>query len=67
MDPQVAPLGMLPLGLANALMEDPAARNVFAQLSPARQNRLISAARRAQSQQELGQLLRGLGSEPLSP
>lgn len=60
MDPQVAPLGMLPLGLANALMENPAARNAFSQLSPARQNRLISAARRAQSRQELGLLLEGL-------
>ena len=60
MDPQVAPLGMLPLGLANALMENPAARNAFSLLSPARQNRLISAARRAQSRQELGQLLEGL-------
>lgn len=62
MDPQVAPLGMLPLGLANALMEDPAARSAFAQLSPARQNRLIAAVRRASSPQELDQLLKGLGS-----
>ena len=60
MDPQVAPLGMLPLGLATALMEDPAARNAFSSLSPARQNQLIAAARRAQSRQELGQLLKGL-------
>lgn len=60
MDPQVAPMGMLPMGLAMALMEDPTARSAFAQLSPARQNQLISAARRAGSQQELRQLLNGL-------
>lgn len=61
MDPQVAPLGMLPLGLAQVLIENPAARNAFAQLSPARQNRLISAARRARSRQELNRLLDTMG------
>ncbi len=62
MDPQVAPLGLLPLGLATALMENPNARNAFSQLSPARQNQLISAARRARTPQELNELLTGLGS-----
>ena len=62
MDPKVAPLGMLPMGLALALMDDPAALRAFSQLSPTRQNRVIAAARRAQSPEELLRLLDGLDS-----
>lgn len=61
MDPKIAPLGLLPQGLARALIDDPAARRQFAQLSPVRQNRLISAARRARSPQEVRSLLEAMG------
>lgn len=62
MDPRVAPLGLLPMGLALALMEDQSALRAFSQLSPVRQNQLIAAARRVRSRDELNQLLKGLGS-----
>ncbi len=61
MDPRVAPLGLLPMGLALALMEDQPALRAFSQLSPVRQNQLIAAARRVRSRDELNQLLKELG------
>lgn len=57
MDPQIAPMGMLPLELAIALLENPAAWARFSNLSPTRQNRLIASARRARSPGELQRLL----------
>ena len=62
MDPKVAPLGMLPMGLALALMDDPASLRALSQLSPTRQHRVIAAARRAHSPEELRRLLDGLDS-----
>lgn len=62
MDPHVAPLGSLPVGLAMALAENPAALSAFSALSPARQRQIISSARLTRSRDEIQQLVHSLST-----
>lgn len=60
MDPFTAPLGSLPVGLAMAMAQDPAAMKAFANLSPSRQKEIIRAARLVRSHGEMVGLVMGL-------
>ena len=60
MKQSAAPLGSLPVGLAMAMAQDPAAMKAFANLSPSRQKEVIRAARLVRSHGEMVGLVLGL-------
>lgn len=60
MEQFTAPLGSLPVGLAMAMAQDPAAMKAFSNMSPSRQKEIIRAARLVRSHGEMVGLVLGL-------